>query len=235
MKRTMTAVLAAIVVATGAHALTTTQSDGWVGDLGNVDATYTFNQFDDVGGTLILNSIEILVEIEITGGQRTIDNDDTDGVVTGTVELGINGGISSPHVSLVDLTLNPIGSGLSPNTSGSVTVDDDDGDTEVGGTPNVSVVGPDADTYTGGDDSENDSGFVAPAAWAGYLGTGTYDIDADFTAYTDFTGFGGIQDAGEPPTTDGTVTVKYNYTQIPEPATSIFFVLAGLTLLRRRR
>lgn len=246
MSMTMRLLATATILAVAggsAFGLSIVQTKTFTGDVGNVNQVFVYDQFDTQGGTRVLDSVQILVGLQSFGGERTVDNDDSVGA-TGTVEIGLTGGISSADVSLVDLAFQPIGGSIDASTSGSLTVDPDDGDLEVGGTPNVSVVGPDAATYTGGNPNDGDVGFVAPAVWTalvGYIGTGTYTINADYTAYSKFLGFGGIQDAGEPPTSDGFVTVIYEYHNeeifIPEPMTlgAVSAAFAGLAGYLRRR
>lgn len=223
-----------------AFGLSIVQTKTFSGNIGTVDETYTFNQFDDAGGTLVLDSILVEVGLESIGGQRGIDNDD-DASSTGSVEIGLAGAISSLDVSLIDIALQPIGAGINASTTGSVTVQGDDGDSEVGGTANFSQQGTDYALYTAGIAVDGDTGFVDPLAWAGYLGTGTYDIDVDYLAFTSFQGFGGIQDAGEPPVSSGVLQITYNYheqeTFIPEPMSlaAVSTGLAGLLGYLRRR
>lgn len=213
------------------------QTRSFTNDIGDVNLTFTYDQFDTMGGARTLESIEIIVSLSAVGGERTVDNDDSSNG-SGTVEIGVTGGISSTDVSLTNLTAQQIANNIEASTtSGMLSVGPDDGDTEAGGTSEVSVVGPDAVTYNAGTATDSDSGFVMPASWAsgnkGYLGTGTFDIEVDYVAFTEFLGFGGIQDAGEPPTNDGEVTVIYNY--VPEPATLGLLGVGGLIALLKPR
>jgi len=85
-------------------------------------------------------------------------------------------------------------------------------------------------SYPGLSNVASATDVVAPAHWGSYEGVGTHNIHLTFAAAagsfsgttTDLLFFGGHA------TADGTVTITYDYTTVPEPST---FALMGLGLV----
>lgn len=195
----------------------------------NYQRTLAFNEFDDLGGTLTLQSIQVSVLLNVGGGRFILDNDGEQGA-SGTFEFGAKGDISSTDVSLVDATLQPVTAELQAVHSQSFSLDPNQGD----GPNDFDPSSPDGLQYDGGAETDSDSGFIGSLVFSQYIGTGTYDIDVDVTQWQDFGGISGIEWAVTPVTASGNVTVKYDY--IPEPASMSVVCLGGvLTFLRRRR
>jgi len=190
--------------------------------------TLTFDQFDNVGGTLTLQSVEVIFQLEISGGQLVLDNDGLE-AASGSYEFGAKGNIASTDVSLVNGSFQPVTSELGAlhdaNFSLTANVGDGSGDYD----PNS----PDGLKYDGGTEDDSDSGFISPLVFVDYIGTGTYDIDAVVTQWQEFGGVSGIEWAVNPVSASGSVTVIYNY--IPEPAALSLLALGGLALIRRRK
>ena len=216
-----------LLFACAASAATITQTETYSGTP-NLSRTFTFDEFDDLGGTLTLLSIQVLVELNIDGGQLVLDNDGDD-PASGTYEFGAKSDISSTDVSLLDGALQPVTAELSALTSGGFSLAAQTGD----GANDFDSSPPDGTLINGGPLTDNDDGFISATLFAQYIGTGTYEIDLDATQWSDFGGVSGIEWAVTPVTADGEVTVIYNY--IPEPASMGLLSLGGLALLRRRR
>lgn len=88
----------------------------------------------------------------------------------------------------------------------------------------------------GGSGSDSDS-ERATTGLAPCIGLGTFDVTISSVVETFLSttgGFGPIDPI--PGVTDGTVTVIYEYTPVPEPSTALLVVLglAGLAASRRR-
>lgn len=210
-----------------ASAGTVTQTETFSGTP-NFSDTLTFDEFDDLGGTLTLTSIQVLVELNVQDGVLVLDNDGVD-PASGTYEFGGKSDISSTDVSLLDAAFQPVTGELEALTTGAFNLDGNVGD----GPNDFDPSPPDGVQVDGLAQSDNDSGFIAAALFAQYIGTSTFDILLDATQWSDFGAIGGIEYAVTPVSADGEVTVVYNY--VPEPATMGLLSLGGLALLRRRR
>ena len=193
----------------------------------NYESDLTFDQFDDQGGTLPLLSVEIIVTLNVNGGQLILDNDGVD-PAAGTFEFGAKGNISSVDVALLNALSQPVTNEVSAvhtagfNLAGNV----GDGPNDFDPTP------PDGMQYDGGPKTDASSGIVGGAYHGGYIGTGTFDIKASIAQWADFGGVSGIEWAVTPVTSSGTVQVIYT---IPEPAAMMLLVSGGAVVLLRRR
>ena len=154
-----------------------------------------------------------------------LDNDSSS-PASGTFEFGAKGDISSTDVPLLNSSSQPVTATAEALHSGSFNLAGNTGDVSGDWDPTP----PDGVEYDYIDDptSDTQSGFIGAAYFAGYIGTGTYDIEADITQFSDYGSVSGIEYAVQPVDSTGDVTVIYTYT--PEPATMVLFGLGGLIL-----
>ena len=221
-------VLVAVALAAGpAIGATITQVETFSGTP-DLTRTLTFDEFDDLGGTLTLTSIQVSVSLSAIGGQLILDNDG-ESSASGSFDFGAKGDISSTDVSLLDAGLLPVTSEVQAGHNQAFSLDPNTGD----GPSDFDPTAPDGLQYNGGTETDSDSGLISGTVFNQYIGTGTYDIDVDVTQWQDFGGVSGIEWAVTPVSASGEVTVIYNY--IPEPATLGLLSLGALALLRRRR
>jgi hypothetical protein len=227
------ALIITVAVAGSASAGVITQTKTFGVDRPNFSQDLMFDQFDDQGGTLTLNSIEVIVNLNVAGGSLKVDNDSPETAI-GNVFFGAEL-LLTLTVSMIDASsMNIIQVGDVKATGGQlISLLADDGDAEViGGTPFFSYAGVDYGFYNGGSLSDGDSGFVNPTVFSQYIGTGQYKVTADTLQIADYSALGGVQAQIDPLFADGTVQIIYNFT--PEPATLSMLLLGGLGLPRRR-
>ncbi|MGB8226718.1 MAG: choice-of-anchor E domain-containing protein [Sedimentisphaerales bacterium] len=191
--------------------------------------TLTFNKFNDYGGAYTLNSIQVLFNLTSSGGQLILDNDSAE-PASGTFAFGARGNISSTDVGLLKTGLiTPVVAQLNATYSSSFSLSGDPN-------PVLHDYNPDPNDgmlYIGVTEFDDDSGFIASILFPGYIGTGTYNIDASVIQWSTFGGVSGIEYAVTPVSANGEVTVIYNYT-VPEPATISLLCIGTLALLKRK-
>jgi hypothetical protein len=192
-------------------------------------AALTFNKFNSALGTL--TSIVITTNVTKSGGSLFVDNESGTGA-TGNISQSVSITLASGTVSLVDGSLQPIGSNITATSTylASVTADNGDG-------PGVQsdLPGNDYDGTTFGSVSNSQTKSVISAAWGGYTGVGTFVIDVNGVQGFNTTAIGGAAVAIDPATASGDVTITYNYEAVPEPSSVLLGGLGLLGLLRRRR
>ncbi|MHC4124640.1 MAG: choice-of-anchor E domain-containing protein [Planctomycetota bacterium] len=194
--------------------------------LPNFTTSRTFDQFDPSWGTL--DSIKVTFNLNITGGQFGVDNDQIE-ATSGNVYFGAEGALSSSDVTLKNGSDNNVWDGLTTYTSHFFSLGADDGDGMA-----FDPSAPDGGMYNPGSASYGINDFINSVYFGDYTGTGTYDILLDIDDYIDVSSLSGICYMASPATASGSVIIDYNYT-IPEPGTVLLFGLGGLGLLRKKR
>jgi hypothetical protein len=210
-------IVALFVIAVPAFAATTT----WTKDFNGIPNCYpilTFNKFDTNDG--LLSSIEVILYLQANGGHIVINNDSSDSAI-GTFEFGANAILDSCDVKLRDNSPAP-----QPVP----------GQAQCYNFLPVNLNSPsDENEYNGGTVSDLKSGYVGNSFWDPYQGSGTYNIIVSVSQWSDYKGTGDIEYSIDPPvTTYGYITVVYEYTPIPEPATITLFCTGTLAFLKRK-
>lgn len=192
--------------------------------------TFTLAQFDDLGGTRILNSVTLDILADFYGGQHDFDNESGVGG-TATVTIGVDVKIIAP--STVVLHGEPLKS-----ASGTITADTD-GSPDWAGTDNITVLGPPSSAVIYDADAETIFSGFAP-----YMGTGTFTLTWD--AITNTSVSSSTVPGGSHRVLSGSiryefsVKVTYDYTLVPEPGGILLAafglpVLAGASIRRKAR
>lgn len=193
----------------------------------------TFNQYN--GDISDLTGIVIELSISTVGGLAEVDNESTS-TVSETVSFGssvaldyLNSTVTVP-LSLVLTTTKAYVS-----QSFSLGVDDDDG---IG----VQSGGADYASLAGGTVTNSSTADVSSGVWSEYVGSGTYDILLNVSAFLELSVTGGVSQGSSPPTANGYVTVTYEGVDgggdsAPEPGSLVLLSssLGGLAFWRYRR
>ncbi len=197
----------------------------------------TFAKFDDLGGTRILQSVEIIVGYTKSGGSLAVDNDsEVGGVIDLQHAINANLIVLTGGVSLLDLAFDPIGSGLD-----AISAIHDLGIGPTTGDPTNEFNNTGLEDYflfTPDPLAVSDSGKINPLLQSTYiaaLDSGTFSLDFRAIQTTNATGLGGLQQAFVVSDVEGSVTVRYNYEVIPEPSSMLLGLSALGLILRRRR
>lgn len=222
------AAVGVMTVAGSAFGMTISQTQPF----GTANPTYStplnFNQFDDMGGTLTLTSVQVILSLDVDGGSATIDNDGAD-AGTGDLGLGATGSVSSGDVGLITAAAIPfdLESTASTMWMGPLAGNDGDGNGAQNG-------GPDEFTLLGAAANAGDNDFVGAAFFGGYIGAGSYTIDVDVEGFLNISSPDtSVEGSFSPVFAGGEVTVIYNFT--PAPGAAVLLGAAGLIGLRRRR
>ena len=216
-----------------ANAAVITQTQSFPANTPGSSYDLTFDKFDTQGGKRTLDSVQIIFHLYMYGGSVAIDND-SELPQSMTANISLIGGLTSGSVSLVNGSLNTpwatVNSLVSQTFNLASTTGDDIGSFNATGQGDYAVfVGPDSSSPV----VQTRDDYVGSAAFAGYQGAGTYVISASTVQTSNATGSG--QYSVTMMQTYGDVTVVYNYTPVPEPATASLACAGLLMLLRRRR
>jgi hypothetical protein len=165
----------------------------------------TLSQFDPALGTLL--KVTLTLDANTSAGTIAWDNE---ALIATDITLGIGAEVTAV--------------GLAGVTAVAVPLQTDSAD----------FIGTDAFAVVGGTGSDSDSDELL-AGFGAYIGLGTFDVTVSSVVETFLSttgGFGPIDPV--PGMTDGTVTVTYEYTPIPEP-TTVLLVAGGLAALAATR
>ncbi|MFA7368870.1 MAG: choice-of-anchor E domain-containing protein [Kiritimatiellales bacterium] len=193
--------------------------------------TWSFDEFNTLGGALTLNSVQIIFSTQAWDGYIGTDNDGANGA-SGTVSFNLYNALTSGKT-----LVNSSGSEAWANqyirraTTFNLAADDLDGaGYQEGGTDWDSFSGP----TEGNADTASANIFIHDALKSFYQGTGTFNMSA--TSYQQLNaiigGYSEVQASSQ--LAKGSVTIIYDY--IPEPATasmSILVLIAGFWIRRR--
>ena len=218
MKRLLFMLLVAVISMTGAESIGATISDTQPYDfLGSSGSTsLIFSPFDDAGGTLILESVTLLLDTsqiaDITVENSSKSND-------GDVTVNLTSQVSA-SLDTILATINIFAS---------------DGPVYIP----TAATGPGGGLGEGHFDinGTGSSSDVATLDLSGFIGSGDLTVSIDGTGVLETTGGEGTYTIVENSfTTSGDVTIVYEYSQVPEPATlSILALGAGMMFYVRRR
>lgn len=185
--------------------------------------------FDQFHGLLIdLVSIEVILDVESSGGLMNVDNDaPTPAHVD--AHLGADASISSVDVAMFQCPFLPVVGNVIADTMQSYDLAPNVGD----GAADWDPSGPDGAQLVGGTVSDSDNGFICGTFFAsGWVGPGTFDVDLQAEQFLDYGSVSGVEVSFVPVTAQGSVTIIYNY--VPEPSTLALLALGGIALIRRR-
>jgi hypothetical protein len=228
MKKSLLLIAAMLVITSiPVMAATITQTKTFSGIPGLTGAL-GFNQFNSSLGTL--TSIQVTLNLQTNGGELRLDNDG-ENAANGNLQFGAYGSISSGDVALLNSSFVAIPGQVNAYHSQAFSLAANVGDSigDYDSSP------PDGMLYTGGTEADSKSGFIGNFAFAGYTGSGTYNINYSVSQWISYGSIGGIEYAVTPVTASGGVTVVYDYKPVPEPMTIGLLSLGALSVIRKRK
>ncbi|MCC7351022.1 MAG: choice-of-anchor E domain-containing protein [Phycisphaerales bacterium] len=171
-------------------------------------------QFDDMGGTRTLTSITL--ELNSTIGANTTGENDSN--TSGSLTMNLSGNATADLFALSTASI--------VNTSA--------GPVSVAATDGITGSGPDFHNFGAVSGNDFDSDTIV-SGFASFIGLGTIDVSVDANGGFNISGVSNSTLQVSNFNASGTVTVIYEYTQVPEPSALSLLALGGLAMLRRRR
>ena len=216
MKRLLLIIIVAVISMTAAESIgaVITETQTFDFSLSPGQSLLTFDQFDDAGGTLLLESVTLMVDA-LQSADVTVQNSSKTG--DGDVTLSLTGQVACTVDSLAVLA----------------TISDSD-------TQFIPVMPGGKDTVPTEvlfllDDVSADSS-VAVLDLSAFIGLGTLTVSVDGQGLLETIGGAGnytvLQNSF---TASGDVCIIYEYSPIPEPATFSMLALGGMAMLYIRR
>jgi hypothetical protein len=223
--------LPALLLAVSANAQTVLQSQNFT-FIPSGSSTVSFDKFDTMGGTRILQGVAISSSFIRTGGSLAIDNDSSmagtillthqvSGLITGSVPL-----LNASFGAVIDSTAFVASISTSTVIGGTI------------GDPTSTFNSTNSVDYYNWDlpDSQvSATGEIGSLFWSNYTGTGTYDLTFTGNQSVTATGTSGLQQAITVSSLTGNITVNYTYTVVPEASTALLSIVAASGLMLRRR
>lgn len=206
------------LAAVAAAGVATTTSAAQISDVdtftGSVPSTLnvTLDQFDDLGGTLTLTSVQLIVQTDISADVTGENDSNSSGQLTLNLSGSANatfGGLDA--TALVNLSEGPISVGASD------------------GTPDSGPDFHDFGNVIGSDDADD----LIISGFSPFIGTGTISVPVDISGGFTITGVTDSSLSVSNFQSTGSVEVIYDY--VPEPASAILMGAGLLCLSRRRR
>jgi hypothetical protein len=211
----------AVLASTAVHATTISFNDtyGPVAVPAAPAVLANLQQFDPALGTL--TKVTLTLDADAFAGQIDWDNE---ALIVTDVTLGIGAQVTATGLAGATAIAVPLQLGSAIGVAA-----DNDGAPDFVGTDSFSVIG------GIGNDVDSD---ILVAGLGPYIGIGTFGVTVGAVVQPFLStsgGFGPLQPY--PGSTDGTVTVTYEFTPIPEPGTALLFSggMLGLAVAGRRR
>jgi hypothetical protein len=197
--------------------------------------TWSFDKFDDQGGSLTLNSVRVIFSIQAWGGYIGSDNDGGT-TANGSISLDVNGHLASSDVTLLNSSFQTAWSTLLVRELDTLSLASNDGDGagyQTGGADWNLLTGP----IEANANSASADGYIADAVESSYIGADTFSLTFTSTQVQNLLSGGNVESIISPQTAKGSVSVIYDYTApIPEPASASLAILVLVTgfWVRRR-
>jgi len=184
-----------------------------------------FNKYNGLASNLL--NVNISYSLKIAGGQFVMDND-ANSSASVTANFGATLDATSSDVQLRDNTFNLIIDDVAALNSGTFDLAPNVGD----GLNDYDPTGPDGAILVGETKTKTGDGDVAAMFLGGYVGPGSFTVNAIAKQVASLTSNSGVETATTPVGAKGTITITY--TVVPEPSSAALFGLAVLGLAFRR-